>query len=764
VWTGTTWNNPVSDARYKASKVRAKEGATWVLTFRHPLKSDPRGKPGRKMRRSAGTTDEARAEELREQLNNLLSDESWFSADRQSAAAEVFDEVVVRAFFEDLTAPTTRSFDVRDQKIDLPSKEDGYCRVLLVGPTGAGKTSLLRQLIGSHPTRDRFPSTSPSRTTISDIEVITAPGEGYTCVATFFNEWTIQTLVHECVADAGAILWDDQPDAKVAERLLQHRDMRFRLSYILGSWGHHAVGQVDDEDGFDDEPSELDAEGEEVPTPDEVASMQATLQGYVARIRALAARAKADLGVELEALTKEALDDAQDRFEIGLEAQPDFDELVGDIMDEVRKRFDQLDEGLARRPGGWPESWVFASDDRDEFIRTIRRLSSNVAQSFGTLLTPLVDGIRVRGAFAPRFGGGDRKLVLLDGEGLGHAKDSAAGVTSRITSRFDQVDVIALVDTAKTPMLDGPTSVVRAVAASGHHNKLAIAFTNFDLLKHQANLPTQADQRAHVMATVNQALASLREVVGTSVIRAISRDIDERCFMLGYLDRPITDKNPAPAAELVRLLEHVEKVGRAKADLVQVKPEYDLGRLLFSIQGAVTEFHSRWDAILRLGGSPNVRSAHWAEVKALNRRVALRINNYEYRDLMPVANLVGGLSEWITRYLDAPLRWDGKRPSDEEAEAVLGIVQKEVHKRLALLAKQRLIEDGYGRWTRAFNLYGRGSTFERARALQSVYVEHVPVPGPVLDHRSTNLLRDMQTLVREAIEASGGAVVGVELG
>jgi predicted GTPase len=756
----------MTEPHYTAAKVRAKEGATWVLTFRHPLRPDPRGKMGRKMRRSAGTIDETRAEVLVQQLNTLLSDDSWFVTDRQADAARVFDEVVVRAFYDDLTTPTARSFDVREQKIPLPDKEEGYCRTLLVGPTGVGKTSLLRQLIGSHPDRDRFPSTSASRTTISDIEVITAPGEGFNCVATFFNEWTVQTLVHECVADACAILWEDQPDTKIAERLLHHRDMRFRLSYILGAWGQGAVTQADDEDGFGDELAPLEANDEEVPQAEEVANMQATLMGYVARIRSVAAEAKSELGMEIESLAKEDRDAAQDLFEEGVQTLSDFDELVADIIDELRKRFDRLGSGLVRRPSGWPESWSFASNDRDEFISTIRRLSSNWAPSFGTLLTPLVDGIRIRGPFAPSFGEGGKQLVLLDGEGLGHAKDSAAGVTSHITSRFAEVDVILLVDTAKSPMLDGPTSVLRAVAASGHHDKLAIAFTGFDLLKRQANLPTQAHQRAHVMATVNQALASLREVVGAPVVRAITRGIDERCFMLGYLDRRITDMNPAPAGELMRLLDHLERTGLASAAPVQVKPVYELARLLFSIQGAVAEFHARWNAILRLGGAQNVRRAHWAEIKALNRRVALRIDNYEYTpaNLMPVADLVGRLSEWITRYLDTPLRWEGKQPSDEEAEAALGLVQREVYKRLTPLAHQRLIERPHPRWMQAFHLSGRGSTFDRARTIQTVYVENVPIPGPALDHRSTDLLREIQALVGEAIEAAGGTLVGEALG
>ena len=132
--------------------------------------------------------------------------------------------------------------------------------------------------------------------------------------------------------------------------------------------------------------------------------------------------------------------------------------------------------------------------------------------------------------------------------------------------------------------------------------------------------------------------------------------------------------------------------------------------------------------------------------------------------LSRVPDLVARLAEWITRYLDTPLRWEGKLPSEEEAEAALSLVQREVYKRLAPFAEQRLIEAGFGRWTRAYSFAGRGSTFERARAIQSVYMENLPVPGPVLDHRSTDLLRATQTLVSEAIEAAGGSLIGEALG
>jgi hypothetical protein len=328
-------------------------------------------------------------------------------------------------------------------------------------------------------------------------------------------------------------------------------------------------------------------------------------------------------------------------------------------------------------PNGWPQSWEFETADRTEFVRVVRRFSSNYAPAFGTLLTPLVDGIRIQGQFFPSFTDRRHHFVLLDGEGLGHVGDSAAGLASRIARRFAEVDVILLVDSAKTPMLEAPVSVLRAVAASGFQKKLAFAFTHFDLVRGQANLPNFQAQRANVLSSVHQKLVALRDVVGQPAVRAIERDLDKRCFMFGFLDRELTERNRGPVEELLKLVDLCD-AAITPIELPEVSPVYDTAGLVLAIQAATTDFHTRWDTILGFTRSGNIRTAHWAEIKALNRRVALDINNGEYKDLKPVADFVARLSESITKFLDRPMRWKPRVPLESDADEALSHVQREV--------------------------------------------------------------------------------------
>ena len=209
-------------------------------------------------------------------------------------------------FYDNIESQSKNSLEVRNLALPLPTVDEGYSQVLMVGTTGAGKTSLLRQLIGSHPERDRFPSTSASRTTISDIEVIVCDELQFSAVVTFFSESAVYTNIHECVADACAALWDSISDDRLAERLLTHRDLRFRLGYIIGSWKQIPLSETKTDndwifDESDDKFSELNNEEDTVlPTKAELEEMQSSLQSYLERIRKLAEEGKTKLQGQLE--------------------------------------------------------------------------------------------------------------------------------------------------------------------------------------------------------------------------------------------------------------------------------------------------------------------------------------------------------------------------------------------------------------------------------------------------------------------------------
>ena len=246
----------------------------WSVTFRHPVREDSRGKKGLKVRRGLGTSDETEADRLVEQLNELLKDERWWYSDRRADAETRFDDVVVSAFFDGMEELSPNSESMRESIISRPGKDDGYSTVLFLGTTGAGKTTLLRHLIGSDHKNDRFPSTSTSKTTTADYEIITAPGS-YTAAVTFMSEREVQAHIDECLEESCLEAVQQKPEDKIAAALLQHREQRFRLSYVLGDWPASEMTEQQDDFDFDDAPEvkeEIDP-SEIVPRNDQITDL-----------------------------------------------------------------------------------------------------------------------------------------------------------------------------------------------------------------------------------------------------------------------------------------------------------------------------------------------------------------------------------------------------------------------------------------------------------------------------------------------------------
>jgi hypothetical protein len=532
------------------------------------------------------------------------------------------------------------------------------------------------------------------------------------------------------------------------------------MGYILGNWRPTKDDTGSEEDwSFGDEAETVAAE-EDAAAEENHARNQAVLESYVARIRRACeqaiARVSAGLGEDIRAKVGRERDEALDVLLWELEDDNDVGELVEDIVDEILARFDFVEAGELRRRGdGWPDVWIFSSENRDEFIREVRWFSSNYASEFGRLLTPLVNGIRVAGPLYPTFTEDRPRLVLLDGQGLGHTPDSASSVTTHVTRRFESADVILLVDSAQQPMQAAPLSVLRVVAASGNFDKLALAFTHFDLVK-GPNLPTPEAKRAHVLASVRNGITSLRDALGALAASALERSLLPRCFMLGGLQASTTKLPRGVIGELKRLLKFFADAIR-EPEPPEAKPVYDTTGLLFAVQLAAQQFHKPWAARLGLDALPDIRKEHWTRVKALTRRIQLEWD-VEYDNLKPLADLQERLMEEISKFLDAPAGWTRPPKGEEEAQQATALVKKSVFGALHAFLHGRLISERLKEWRYAYNQSGKGSATRRAQDIRQIYDAAAPVPGTVVTNETREFLAGIRRIVHEAIEAAGGEV------
>ncbi|MEI6196861.1 MAG: hypothetical protein WCS42_21300, partial [Verrucomicrobiota bacterium] len=311
--------------------------------------------------------------------------------------------------------------------------------------------------------------------------------------------------------------------------------------------------------------------------------------------------------------------------------------------------------GFQRDHSDWPLLWQVETDDRAQFVKTVNRFSSNHAANFGRLLTPLVQGIRVRGEFAPKWHqNGPCKLVLLDGEGLGHTPDSSASISTSITQRLKDIDAVVLVDNSEQPMQAAPQALIRTLAASGNERKLMVCFTHFDQVK-GPNLPTVTARKEHVTRSLENAIGSLRDVLGRSAENALRRETARKTFFLSHIQNPIKETNRLTLAELQRLVAAINDSIKPRPP-ARVSPVYDLSNLIIAIPQAMSAFRDPWRGRLHLSSRPTASPEHWTRIKALSRRFA-ELDQTEYDTLRPVADFIARLIEHVTVVLSTPLRW-----------------------------------------------------------------------------------------------------------
>ena len=733
---------------YSATAKQNPGRQAWLVEFRHPLRIDTNGKAGKKTRKGLGTSDQDRARFLVNQLNELLSNDALWSIGARAEAEKIYEPEVVEIFYSEIDPRASDARPVRDKLLPFPSKDEGFAKVVMLGVPGAGKTTLVRQLIGTHPKRESFPPTSLNRTTTFPTEIILRPGN-FEAVATFMSEAEVRFELEECVSSAiqDAISGDREI---VARSLLEKSDMRFRLKYLLGDLN----SQDDESDPYADEEydeNEIEADEKELASDSECQANASAIANYVDQILKIYDQSKVVIEAEhgpLGSMVPSVRATALDKFQEIADASDEFSNLVSEILDHIREKFNQIEVTgrFDKTVTGWPKSWItkVAHTERPTFFAALRTFSGTNSKYWGRLLTPVVNGLRLQGPFRPNWSTEEPRLILIDTEGLNHKADSTADLSEQMISLLHEADVILMVDSAKTGLTNmAAGKALESIANTGMTQRLAMVFTHMDMAS-QTGL-----QGSRLR---DQVFSGIRNVVENQLSKSVSTDvarfmIDRLTSHTYYVGR--IDKSEAKGAEpeLNRLLSHLIRT-QPKVIMPVAMPVYESSFLMMALQEAASDFRRQWQGILGLSPDSEYKPKPWQTIKALSRRYAE--NWGDDFELRPTANLRTALEIAVSRYLEAPVSWEGA-PTAEQKREIVEQLKNSVTKKLPELSRKRLRESAQTSWHEAWIPRGGGSTLARRSLIEGIYQRQVPVPNARGDVSVVEFIKEIESIVNESL-------------
>ena len=656
---------------------------------------DKDGKYGKKIHKGLGTRDEAVAKQRVDELNELLANDSYWEISKKSDALSKFSGSIVDMFYSPMEEQFITEKEILDS-ILIPSREEGYKRSLLLGPSGVGKTTLLRLIAGT--IKEAFPSTATCRTTTCNQEIICGDFRTYEAVVTFMSKDLFSQYIIECIEEACRLCIEAQRSGKlitdkdIAQKLFNHKDLIIRLSYILGEYREEEQSEFDE---FDEEDcSETNNE------------LQQLFETYINSVK--------EISTDLM--------QSDSDFDVNNYAYEDNDAILllcEDIVSEVQKKFALLSGGkVVSSIGKWVTGYYIKTDDRNTFFDLIKKFSSNSKHEWGRLLSPLVKTIRMCGDFRPDFCSEPIKLVIYDGMGLGHST-SITSVPTDVMAKYSEVDAILLVDDATQPLMDNSKMALKDVIYSGYADKLLMCYTHIDEMKGDNFIRTQ-DKVNHVNIALSTYLTEIRKQNVNAFSSLEEQEILSSCYYFSDLANENISK--MSQKQLLKALDAIHERFRSKVSFEDVVIKYDEMTLYHHLQNAIDQFRTEWGNII---GYPYTTSKteHWSRIKALTRRLAYFDQDNYNHELQPLADLARCIKEELNTYLNKPMAVSLLDMTDEKVISKINYMKGQMNDGFLKFVRNELWkkEGRLEKWRNAYSHTGRGSTYERAVDINAIF-------------------------------------------
>lgn len=434
--------------------------------------------------------------------------------------------------------------------IDLP-------RLYFLGDTGAGKTTLIRKILGTD--NFAFPSIRQTRTTVATTEYVLLNQSTFKGIFIFKQEEEVKGSIQEIIFDAILKCYTRRnfDVKKIAKRYLkQTSDQRFRLYYL-----------------FDDNEMESIAH--------QIISLKSKLDESIKKIKMEFPDEDDDaLIIEL------AFDDS--------EIKAILNSIVEKIFDEINSKIASFFEGVKLKN----KFFEIETKDREEFIKKCKIILASERNT----ISPVIEYARIQGKLITNWLE-DTELVLVDGEGIGHDTREVGQIDPRHYDQFYLADHIVLIEESRRPFIGGGKHALKNIYSRGYGDKLAIFFSKLDEVISDDHNDSIKDKIEFVLESYENVCAALRD---DNI--SIPDDIDNKVFFLHALNKDEVDTFSKEQINNFLCL-----IREAKNPPSFVEPIFDYEMLSAYLFEGAKEFIDTFFHLLE--------DSHWQTVKAFNRRM-----------------------------------------------------------------------------------------------------------------------------------------------
>jgi len=305
-------------------------------------------------------------------------------------------------------------------------------KIYLLGSTGAGKTSLVRNIIDT--VDAAFPTTTQTRTTVAPTEYVIKKGLPFKTTIILKTKNDIIDSIEMLINDAIQKALDNSKIGKnslddIVLKLEESPDEKFRLKYMLSKETLETKANIILNDIL---PLILDKENDE------------TLLDSL------------DINTHKQTIIKDFLNEIEDNFKKLVESEY---QLFSDkplMIKNIEKKLD--------------------------FINRNKELLKTDVGS----ISLLVEYIRIEGEnlLADWLKPLNLEFLLIDGEGIGHSlREKRDTLSVRHYDFFDYCNQILLMEKGEDPFISGGQGAIESIFLNGYKNKFKLIFSKIDRIE-----------------------------------------------------------------------------------------------------------------------------------------------------------------------------------------------------------------------------------------------------------------------------------------